>query len=170
MRTTADLLPSYSLIPIDKPMATQSTKTKTKTNKQLARKLNSGLWNEKDNSLIEEMISEDCVLHVGKREFRGPKGYRQFFETYTRAFPDLSIQINDLIAENDFVVDRYTARGQHTGPLMDIDPTGKQVKINGVSISRFRDGKLVESNNLFNEMSLMQQLGVLPESVLRKLA
>jgi len=143
-------------------MATQSMKA----NKELARRLNNKLWNDKDASQIEEIVSKKCVLQVGDREFRGQKGYRQFFETYTGAFPDLSIQINDLIAENDYV----TARGQHTGQLMGIEPTGKQVTVNGVNIARYRDGKLVESRNLFNEMSLLQQVGAVPESVLRKMA
>lgn len=147
-------------------MATQSMKA----NKELARRLNNKLWNDKDASQIEEIVSKKCVLQVGDREFRGQKGYRQFFETYTGAFPDLSIQINDLIAENYYVVTSYTARGQHTGQLMGIEPTGKQVKVNGVNIARYQDGKLVESQNLFNEMSLLQQVGAMPESVLRKMA
>ena len=147
-------------------MATQSTKP----NKKLAERLNQLVWNEHNADVIDEIVAETCVMHVGDLEFRGRNGYRQFFDTYTEAFPDLSIQINDLIAEDGFVVTSYTARGQHTGPLMGIEPTGKQVKVNGVNIGRYRDGELVESNNLFNEMSLMQQLGVLPESVSQKAA
>ena len=142
-------------------MATQSTKA----NKKLAERLNQLVWNEHNTDVIDEIVSERCVMHVGGREFRGQDGYRAFFDVYTEAFPDLSIQINDLIAEGGFVVTSYTARGQHTGPLMGIEPTGKQVTVQGVNIGRYRDGKLIESNNLFNEMSLMQQLGALPESV-----
>lgn len=142
-------------------MTTQSTKE----NKRLAERLNQLVWNEHKTDVIDEIIAERCVMHVGDREFRGTGGYRAFFDTYTKAFPDLSVQINDLIAENNFVVTTYTASGQHTGPLMGIQPTGKQVKVQGVNVSRYRDEKLVESNNLFNEMSLMQQLGVLPETV-----
>ena len=147
-------------------METQSTKA----NKTLAERLNQLVWNEHKTDVIDEIVAERCVMHVGDREFRGRDGYRSFFDTYTGAFPDLSVQINDLIAEDGFVVTSYTARGQHTGPLMDIGPTGKQVKVQGVNIARYRDGKLVESNNLFNEMSLMQQLGVFPETVSQKAA
>ena len=147
-------------------MMTQSIKA----NKKLAERLNQLVWNEHKTDAIDEIVAERCVMHVGDREFRGRDGYRAFFDAYTGAFPDLSVQINDLIAEDGFVVTSYTARGHHTGPLMGIDPTGKQVKVQGVNIARYRDGKLVESNNLFNEMSLMQQLGVLPESVSQKAA
>lgn len=139
-------------------------------NKNLALRLNRELWTEKKSSVIDELVAEKCLLHAGGREFRGPKGYRAFFETYVGAFPDLSIQINDLIGEDDFVVTSYTARGQHTGPLMGIEPTGKQVKVHGVDISRYESGMLVESNTLWDEMGLMQQLGVLPESVRGKMA
>jgi steroid delta-isomerase-like uncharacterized protein len=147
-------------------MATRSTKA----NKKLAERLNRLVWNEHKTDVIDEVVAERCIMHVGDKEFRGRDGYRQFFDTYTGAFPDLSIQINDLIAEDGFVVTSYTARGQHTGALRDIQPTGKQVQVHGVNVSRYRDGKLIESNNLFNEMSLMQQLGVLPESVSQKAA
>ena len=147
-------------------METQSTKA----NKTLAERLNQLVWNEHKTDVIGEIVAERCVMHVGDREFRGRDGYRSFFDAYTGAFPDLSVQINDLIAEDGFVVTSYTARGHHTGPLMGIDPTGKQVKVNGVNIARYQDGKLVESQNLFNEMNLLQQVGAMPESVLRKMA
>ena len=139
-----------------------------KENKALARKMNAEIWGEKNRDVIDEMIAPDCVFHAGDRELRGPSGYQTFFDAYVTAFLDLSIQINDLIAEGDAVVTTYTARGQHSGPLMNVDPTGKQVEVSGVSILRFRDGKMVEGKTLWNEMSLMQQLGVVPESVTRK--
>jgi steroid delta-isomerase-like uncharacterized protein len=147
-------------------MTTQSTKA----NKKLAERLNQLVWNDHKTDVIDEIVADRCVMHVGDREFRGTGGYRAFFDTYTNAFPDLSVEINDLIAEDSFVVTTYTARGQHTGALMGIEPTGKQVNVQGVNVSQYRDGKLVESNNLFNEMSLMQQLGVLPEPKAQKAA
>ena len=141
-----------------------------KGNKMLVRRMNEEIWTEKNHDVIDELIAPNCVFHAGDREFRGPDGYKTFFDAYVTAFPDLSIQINDLIAEGDHVVMSYTARGQHTGPLMGINPTGKQVKVGGVSISRFENEKMVEGNTLWNEMSLMQQIGVVPESVGRKAA
>lgn len=132
--------------------------------------MNTEIWTEKNRDVIDELIAPDCVFHAGDREFRGPAGYRRFFDAYVSAFPDLSIQIHDLIAEGDAVVSTYTARGQHSGSLMNVEPTGKQVEVSGVSILRFKGGRMVEGNTLWNEMSLMQQLGVVPESVTRKVA
>jgi len=142
----------------------------TKENKALARRMNTEIWTDKNRDVIDELIAPDCVFHAGDREFRGPGGYQTFFDAYVTAFPDLSIQINKLIAEGDTVVTTYTARGQHSGPLMKVEPTGKQVEVSGVSILRFKGGKMIEGNTLWNEMSLMQQLGVVPESVTRKVA
>lgn len=141
-----------------------------KENKDLAERLSADVWNAKHRDVIDELIAPNCVFHAGDREFRGPRGYRTFFDTYVRAFPDLSLQVNDLIAEGDFVVTAYTARGQHTGPLMGIAPTGKLVKVRGVTIARYKNGMMVEGDTLWNEMSLMQQIEAVSKSITRKVA
>jgi len=139
-------------------------------NKKLTQRLMKELWTDHRPDVIDEIISKDCVFQARGREFRGPKGYREFYDMYVTAFPDLSIQVNDIIGEDDVVVTSYTARGQHSGPLMGIEPTGKQVTVPGMSMTRFEGGKMVDVKTLWNEMSLMQQLDVLPESLQQKLA
>ena len=76
--------------------------------------------------------------------------------------PDFHSTIEDVIAEGDKVVTRQTFRGTHTGDLMGIPPTGKQVTMSGIVISHFANGKCVElwANN--DDLGLLQQLGVVP--------
>jgi predicted ester cyclase len=78
------------------------------------------------------------------------------------AFPDVHFTTDELIAEGDSVVQRYTMRGTSEGPLMGLPPTGKLVTMTGINILRFRDGKCIEHRNEVDGLGLMQQLGATP--------
>ena len=88
--------------------------------------------------------------------------YIGHFPMYTAAFPDLSTTVDDMIAEEDKVVTRWTIRGTHNGELMGIPPTGKSVAASGITIQRFADGKIVEGWTNFDTLGILQQLGVVP--------
>ena len=79
------------------------------------------------------------------------------------AFPDFRLTIEDLIAEGETVMARWSCRGTHKGDLSGIAPTGKQFTISGVSIARFANGKMAEGWVNWDALGLMQQLGVVPE-------
>jgi predicted ester cyclase len=81
---------------------------------------------------------------------------------YLTAFPDLHLTIEDLIAEGDKVVDRQTARGTHQGTFMGIPPTGKQITVTAMNISRIVGGKIVEHWVELDTLGMLQQLGVVP--------
>jgi predicted ester cyclase len=85
-------------------------------------------------------------------------------------FPDLRFTIEDIIAEGETVVARYSVRGTHKGDLGGIAPTGKQVTVYGVTISHFANGKIVEGSANWDALGLMQQLGVVPELAKTKVA
>jgi predicted ester cyclase len=70
--------------------------------------------------------------------------------------------VEDMMVDGDKVVSRLTFRGTHTGDLMGIPPTGKSVAIAETIIDRVAGGKIVESWRLFDQMTMMQQLGVIP--------
>ena len=82
---------------------------------------------------------------------------------YRAAFPDMRLTIEDIIAEGETVIARWSCRGQHTGELNGIAPTGKQFAISGVTIARFANGKMLEGYVNWDALGLMQQLGVVPE-------
>jgi predicted ester cyclase len=79
------------------------------------------------------------------------------------AFPDLHFTIEDLIAEGDKIVYRYSATGTHKGNLNGIEATGKPVTITGMVISRIVNGKVQEDWEQTDMLGLMQQLGVVPK-------
>ena len=77
------------------------------------------------------------------------------------AFPDLHYTVEDLVAEGDKVVVRYTGRGTQQGELWGIPPTGKQMTYTGILIWRFAEGKIAEHWAEPDRLGLMQQLGVI---------
>ena len=86
----------------------------------------------------------------------------QFYGTLRAAFPDLHFKVEDQIAAGDRVVTRWTASGTHAGEFQGIPADRQAVRITGIDIDRFVDGKVVECWPEVNELGLLQQLGVLP--------
>jgi predicted ester cyclase len=80
------------------------------------------------------------------------------------------LTVEDIIAEGETVVARWSCRGTHKGDLSGIAPTGKQFNITGVSIARFTNGKMSEGFVNWDALSLMQHLGVVPELAKTKAA
>jgi steroid delta-isomerase-like uncharacterized protein len=92
----------------------------------------------------------------------GRAGYRQLHDTYTRAFPDCRVIIEDSLAEGDKVMLHYTFAGTHTGELMGIAPTGKPVSVQGTAFARFAGGQIVEETTIWDTLGLVQQIGAVP--------
>jgi steroid delta-isomerase-like uncharacterized protein len=82
---------------------------------------------------------------------------------FRSALPDLKMVVEDMIAEGDKVVLRYTLEGTHEGELFGIPPTGKQLSVKGIAVERVSDGKIREHWRVTDELGMMQQLGVIPE-------
>ncbi len=141
-------------------------------NKFVIRRSFEELWNKGNLSLADELFDPNYAHHdpstpdVG----RGPEGEKKRVALYRTAFPDLRLTIEDVIAEGQTVMARWSCRGTHKGDLSGIAPTGKQITILGVSIARFTNGKMVEGWVNWDALGLMQQLGVVPELARTKAA
>lgn len=134
--------------------------------KEIARRLTEGPWRGQLDEVLD-LVADDYVLHApgALQPFRGKDGYRQFVTTYLTAFPDGTLTVDDQIAEGDLVATRWTARGTNTGELLDIAATGRQVTIEGISYARIADGMVRETRVLWDNLALMQQLAVIPETI-----
>jgi steroid delta-isomerase-like uncharacterized protein len=130
-------------------------------NKALARRS----WEAANNpDTIDEVYAADLVWHEPDQDIRGYEQAKQFVSTFFTAFPDLNATVEDVIAEGDKVVTRWTIRGTHQGEIEEFGPpTGKQAELQGISIHRIADGKIVEEWNRYDNLSLLQQLGLAPE-------
>ena len=117
-----------------------------------------------DPDLIEEFYPPDLVWHEPDQDIRGYEHARQFVSTFFDAFPDINITVEDAIAEGDQAVTRYTIRGTHRGKTEEFGPpTGRQMELEGITIHRIEDGKIVEEWERYDNLSAMQQLGLVPE-------
>jgi steroid delta-isomerase-like uncharacterized protein len=92
----------------------------------------------------------------------GVEAMKNVIVTCRAAFHDLNVTVDDIMAEEDKVTARFTARGVHKGEFMGLPPTGKAITMTGIEIFRIKDGKIVELWGEVNLMGLMQQLGILP--------
>jgi steroid delta-isomerase-like uncharacterized protein len=143
-------------------MATATTTSTKPTLRRFCDAMNTG-----DQELISETIDElvlpDALIHTPMPiQATGPELLKEVFTRLHRAFPDLHITIEDLIAQGDKVVSRNTVTGTHQGDYMGIRPTGKTVTYNEIFILRVVDGRIAESWGIVDVFSQMQQLGVIP--------
>jgi steroid delta-isomerase-like uncharacterized protein len=134
-------------------------------NKTAVRRLFDELWNKGNLPVADELIAPTYTHHDASTPDvgRGPESEKKRVTHYRNAFPDMRLTIEDIIAEGETVIARWSCRGQHKGELNGIAPTGKQFAISGVTIARFANGKMVEGYVNWDALGLMQQLGVVPE-------
>lgn len=132
-------------------------------NKAIARRVIEECFNQGNLALADELYTANYVNHNAPPGFpQGPEGFKQEAGMYRNAFPDIQITIEEQIAEGDRVVSRWTARGTHQGELMGIPPTNKKATVTGIVIDRIAGGKIVEHWENFDQLGMMQQLGIIP--------
>ncbi len=144
----------------------------SEVNKTIVRRLFEEVWNKGNLSLVDELFTTNYEHHdASSPDFgRGPESEKKRATLYRTAFPDLRLTIEDIIAEGETVMARWSCRGTHKGDLSGIAPTGKQFTISGVSIARFSGSKMAEGYVNWDALGLMQQLGVVPELAKAKAA
>jgi len=133
----------------------------------LSRRWFEEVWNQRREATIDELFAPDGIAHGlsdGQKKLPGPVAFRGFWKRFLNAFPDLRIEIDDVITQGDKTALRFHFTGTHRGADLGLTPTGKQVNVTGMSIIRWRDGQIVDGWNEFDVMSLMQQLGAAPQS------
>jgi steroid delta-isomerase-like uncharacterized protein len=141
------------------PMPTDQATSNKATVKRLQAALSSG-----DPGLvsktIDELVEPDALVRTPlPTEETGAGLLKEVFARLHRAFPDLQITIEDLIAEGDKVVARDTVTGTHQGEYMGLPPTGKSITYNEIFIVRLADGRITETWGVVDVLSQMQQLG-----------
>jgi len=134
-------------------------------NKALVRRWFEEVWNKGRAETIEELFDEEAVAHglasEGGGSLRGPADFRPFFERFRGAFPDISVEVVDTVAEGDRVAARCAVRGRHQADTLGFAATLQPVDFEGICIIRIRDGKIVEAWNQFDFMRMFEQLGAL---------
>lgn len=110
----------------------------------------------------EEIYGDDWVGHFPGMPPLDVQGHRMYSKVMETAFPDLDRRLEDLVAEGDKVVARWTARGTHLGDFNGIPPSGKVATSSGITIFRITNGKIVEEWAESDMLGLLTQVGALP--------
>ena len=116
------------------------------------------IWNAKNPLLIEELYSNDCVIHTPDGEVHGVEGSKRLYHTYTSAFPDMQFEIQQIVAENDTASAQLLFTGTHKGPLGEIPASGNFVKVANNCFFRFAGSKVVKQQGVWDSLSFMQQI------------
>ena len=120
--------------------------------------------NKGDLSIINEIFDPAYVDHEAMPGVPPTRaGLHQGFAMILKGFPDFKITVTHLIAEGDYVLVHHLSTGTHKGEFMGMPATGKPVKYDEMHLVRFANGKVVEHWGVEDVMSMMQQLGAMPE-------
>jgi steroid delta-isomerase-like uncharacterized protein len=136
----------------------------TEQHKAIVQRWVEGGWNQGNLGLVDELYTTDYMLHDPQSpDFPGGQAaFKQFVTNLRTGFPDIHVMIEDMLAEGDKVVWRWTITGTHTGDLMGIPATGRPVSITGIVLSRFAQSKWAEDYVNWDTLGMLQQLGVVP--------
>lgn len=141
-----------------------TTDTGRSANEDLVRTIPGRIMTDGDTDYIYEVFAEEFVEHnptLG--EIHGPDGFREYlYEPFHAAFPDLTADVEECVAEGDRVAIRVTLGGTHEGEFMGVEPTGRRMTATAFAFHRVADGKVVERWTMFDVPGVMRQLGVTP--------
>jgi steroid delta-isomerase-like uncharacterized protein len=130
-------------------------------NKAVVRRWAKEVVNQGNLDLVDELFAQEFSWEMpfSPEPLHGPEAMKQTVSTFRSAFPDLAIEIEDLVAEGDKVTAKYTATGTNDGEMMGNPPTGKSASWRVIHVFTFRDGKIVDDATVMDRLGLMEQLG-----------
>ncbi len=105
----------------------------------------------RDLGALPDVYHPDFVDHVNALEYRGHEGARRSVALYLALFPDLRFEVDEQVSEGDRVASRWTLHGTHRG---------RPVRLSGIVISRFEDGRIIEDHAASDNLELVRQLGL----------
>ncbi len=114
-------------------------------------------------SVADEVFLPDCVIHINGNPQRDLSldNFKQMIAGLLVAFPDLHFTINDQFTSGQKVGTRWTAKGTNKGPFGEMQATGRAVEIEGLIIDHVVNGRVVKRWELWDQMAMMQQLGLI---------
>jgi predicted ester cyclase len=125
----------------------------------LVERLHAALLESRDPAVVDEFFAPDFVSHNNPPGFPpGVEGVKRFFATFRDAFPDVEVDIDELLVDGDRAAVATTFTGTHEGELMGMAPTGRRVSVTGIDVVRVAGGKIVEHRGLTDIVGLMRQL------------
>ena len=133
-------------------------------NEAVVRRFYEQMCNERQNDLAAELFTADHVMHDPQVQSGvGPAGMAETVAVYQEGVEG-HWGIEEILSTEDRVVVRWTGSGRHTGTVNGIPPTGKNIRVDAITIHRMKDGKIAETWEVWDTLGFLQQLGVVPQS------
>lgn len=115
-------------------------------NKALMRRVYEEMWNKANPAVAVEIFDQS-------------EGVERFVSQFLSSFSDLQHSVEEMIADGDRVVVRFSARGKHSGQWRGFAPTGKSIHYTGVTWARIEDDKVIEHHTWWDKAGLIEQMG-----------
>lgn len=122
-------------------------------------------FNAQNLDAIDELFAREYVLHVpGSPDIEGSETLKQMVAGSLASLSEAVLTVDDMVAEGDKVATRWTLTAIHSGDFMGVPATNQRIKMQGMTIDRFVDGRVVEGWDSFDMYGLMKQLGAIPST------
>jgi steroid delta-isomerase-like uncharacterized protein len=131
-----------------------------------ARRFFDEIWSQGDFDLVDELFAPEYVGHPSGPEaiVQGPEGVKEYIGRLRQGVPDLTMTVEEQVADEDKVATRWIAHGTHAGELLGVEATGRAATVTGITIQRFGvNGRIVEGWTNWDMLGLVQQLGIVPQ-------
>lgn len=119
-------------------------------------------WNAGDLDGYLTLYDDGVTLHGYAPEPMDKVAVRGFYEQIFAGLPGSQIELLDTFGSGDRIVTRFVQRGRHGGELLGVPATGRDVEVNGITILRFRDGRVVERWAVADMLGVLVQVGAVP--------
>ena len=117
-----------------------------------------------DVDRLNPLLATDMIDHTpASGPIIGREPGKQLIASFARAFPDTTLNVDLMVAEGDSVAAFVSYQSTHTGSFLGHPPTGKVVRVTGMDIMRYRDGQVIELWSQFDDLGLLQQLGIVSQ-------
>lgn len=131
-------------------------------NADLIRRWFEEVWNQGREATIDALCAKEAVGHgqtLDGSDIVGPDHFKQFWHSFGAAFTSIHVEIHQTIEQGEMVMAQWTITMTHTGPFLGIPLSGKRITAKGMSVQRFRGGKIVEAWDNWDQLGVMVQLG-----------
>lgn len=131
------------------------------SNKDVVRRLYKEVWNDRKLHVADEIFSKSHALNdpTFTGSAVGPAAYKTQVQRFVAAFPDLKFAVEEYICEKDKVVAAWTISGTHKGEVFGIAPTNRKISVPGITIHQLSNGKILDSQAMWDALGVMVQLG-----------
>jgi steroid delta-isomerase-like uncharacterized protein len=134
-------------------------------NKDIARRIVEEGYSAGNVDILDECCAESYVLHDSFGGDLDIEGEKKLIQTYRKAFPDLNVEIEDILGEGDLVCARWKATGTHEGEFLGVEPTGRKSPTEGLFLVRCEDGKVAEAWTMFDTLGFVRELGLVESEI-----